>query len=197
MPKPRGASAIGPTVSTQESRGHEASTTAQVRGADWPKDLSTIRGLFQEYRDWLADHSDHSPELQARVRSGLSLIDQLTAELPGAYGPPRGEVLLWREGSDVVACGALRELEPRLGEIKRIYVREDYRGKEFGRPFVRALIDRAQQLGYAALRADTLPSMRAAIEFYQELGFRPIASYWPHPVAKALFFERSVGPPGA
>lgn len=122
----------------------------------------------------------------------MAQVDQLIAELPGAYGPPRGDMLLWFEGDHLVACGALRELEPKVGELKRIYVRSDYRGKAFGHPFVRALIDRARELGYKRLRADTLPTMSAAIEFYQELGFRRIPAFWPHPVADALFFEREI-----
>lgn len=165
---------------------------AFFRGASWPEDLDTVRRLFQEYRQWLADHQDSAALSEPRVRSGLALVDQLIAELPGAYGPPRGEILLWFEDDSMVACGALRELEPMVGEIKRIYVRSDYRGKGFGRPFVRALIDRARGLGYERLRVDTLPTMTAAIEFYQELGFRPIAAFWPHPVADALFFECAI-----
>ncbi len=125
---------------------------------------------------------------------GLTLVDRLIAELPGAYGPPRGEVLLWHERDEVVACGALRELEPGIGEIRRIHVRPDYRGREFGLPFVRALIDRARSLGYVTLRADTLPTMQAAIEFYQELGFHRVGPFWPHPAANALFFERAIAP---
>jgi hypothetical protein len=42
------------------------------------------------------------------------------------------------------------------------------------------------------VRVDTLPTMTAAIEFYQEMGFKPIPPYWPHPVPGALFFEYRV-----
>jgi GNAT superfamily N-acetyltransferase len=76
-----------------------------------------------------------------------------------------------------------------------LYVREDHRGGEFGRRLTGALIDRARELGYRRVRADTLPSMRAAIQFYQELGFDPIPAYWPHPVPGALFFEYKVEKP--
>ncbi|MGC2035020.1 MAG: GNAT family N-acetyltransferase [Thermoplasmata archaeon] len=151
-----------------------------------------VRRLFQDYRQWLADHQDPATQSGPRVREGIALVDQLIAELPGAYGPPHGEILLWFEDDRVVACGAIRELEPNVGEIKRIYVRPDYRGKGFGHPFVRALIDQARRLGYERLRVDTLPTMQAAIEFYQELGFRPIKAFWSHPVANALFFEREI-----
>lgn len=165
---------------------------AALRRVSWPDDLDTVRQLFQGYRQWLTDHQDLTPQAESRVRSGLALVDRLVAELPGGYGPPGGEVLLWWEDTSVVACGGLRELEPKVGEIKRIYVRPDYRGKGFGAPFVRALVERARDLGYGRVRADTLPTMTAAIEFYQEAGFRRIPAFWSHPVAGALFFEYQV-----
>lgn len=170
----------------------EALPKAQLRRVRWGEDIETVRRLFQEYRQWLADHRDPAPLAANRVTAGLELVDGLIATLPGAYGPPRGDVLLWIAADGIAACGALRGLEPSVGEIKRIFVRSDYRGKEFGRPFVRAMIDRARELGYKRLRADTLPSMTAAIEFYQELEFRPVPAYWPHPVAGAIFFERAI-----
>ena len=163
-----------------------------MRRVRWPEDLGTVKRLFGEYRLWLADHHDAATSSQSRVKAGLGLIDKLLSDLPGVYGPPRGDILLWFEQESVVACGALRELEPGIGEIKRIYVRADYRGKTFGHPFVQAMIARARELKYERVRVDTLPTMRSAIEFYQELGFRPIAAFWPHPAAGALFFEREV-----
>lgn len=168
--------------------------SAQVRSARWPEDGKVIRPLFVEYRQWVADHGDPAPASHDRVAEGLALIDRLTKELPRPYKPPHGDILLWFEGESVVACGALRETEPGVGEIRRIYVRPDYRGGEFGRPFVRALIARARELRFKKVRADTLPTMAAAIEFYQELGFHPTAAFWPHPAIGALFFEREVGP---
>lgn len=172
----------------------EPAPKATLRPVRWPEDLERVRPLFQDYRDWLADHRDPYPEARVRVASGLALIDSLIAGLPGTYGPPRGDVLLWSDEKGLVACGALREIEPGVGEGKRIYIRGDFRGPTFGRPFVRALLARAGELRYRRLRADTLPTMRAAIEFYQELGFRRVDAFWPHPVADAIFFEREVEP---
>lgn len=173
--------------------GEEPSEKASARSVDWSRDLPTVRTLFLGYRQWLADHRPPSPAEGASTHAGLAVIDRLIEALPGDYRPPRGDVLLWREGEEVVACGALRELEPKVGEIKRIYVRPDYRGKEFGPPFVRELIRRARELGWNRLRADTLPTMTAAIGFYHELGFRRIVAFWPHPVPDAIFFERAIG----
>jgi ribosomal protein S18 acetylase RimI-like enzyme len=95
----------------------------------------------------------------------------------------------------VVACGALRDLGSKVGEIKRVYVRADHRGPGFGPRLTRALLGRARELGYERVRVDTLPSMFAAIQFYQKMGFKPIPAYWPHPVPGALFFEYKVQKP--
>lgn len=170
----------------------DAHPETTFRQAKWPGDLPTVRRLFEDYRGWLEEHRDPAPSSESRARSGLKLIDELISGLPGAYGPPNGEILLWHEHGNLVACGALREIEPKVAEIKRIYIRADHRGKGFGPRWVRALLDRARALGYERVRVDTLSSMSAAIEFYQELGFRPIPPFWPHPAAGALFFEYRV-----
>ncbi len=156
---------------------------------NWSTERDTVRRLFRDYRDWLDDHRDTAASADLTVKLGLAQVDKQIEELPGSYGPPRGEIILAFAQEAVVACGALRELEPKVGEIKRVYVRADHRGPGFGPILTRALLDRARELNYERVRVDTLPSMTAAIRFYQELGFAPIPAYWPHPVPGALFFE--------
>jgi len=175
-----------------------------LRRVVWSKELDAVRRLFQDYRDWISDHRDTGSSAAPRVKNGLGLIDRLIEELPGEYGPPRGDVILAFAEGEVVACGALRELEPKVGEIKRVYVRSDHRGPGFGPRLTQALLDRADELGYERIRVDTLPTMSAAIEFYQKMGFVPIPGYWPHPVPSALYFEYTLmkssprhGPPKA
>jgi putative acetyltransferase len=163
-----------------------------LRRVNWSTDLVTVRRLFQDYRKWLAEHQESPSNVEGTVPAGLGSIDKETAELPGVYGPPRGEIILAFKHDALVACGALRGLGPKLGEIKRVYVRADHRGPGFGPRLTQALLDRARELGYARVRVDTLPTMTAAIEFYQEMGFKPIPPYWPHPVPGALFFEYRV-----
>jgi len=165
----------------------------KLRSVRWSEELGTVRRLFEDYRKWVADHQDPAPEAKSRVAAGLAEIDRLVAGLPGAYGPPRGDVILAFAKESLVACGALREIGPKVGEIKRVYVRADHRGPGFGPRLTRALLDRALELGYERVRVDTLPSMTAAIEFYQEMGFRPIPAFWPHPASGARFFEYVLG----
>jgi len=161
----------------------------RLRRVNWSKDLATVRRLFQEYRQWLAVHSDSAPVAQPRVQTGLGMVDRLIAELPGEYGPPGGDVILAFANKSLVACGALRKLEPKVGEIRRVYVRAAHRGPGFGPRLTRALLNRARELGYERVRVDVLPTMAAAIQFYPAMGFEPIPSFWPHPVTGAVFFE--------
>ncbi|HEY6238516.1 MAG TPA: GNAT family N-acetyltransferase [Thermoplasmata archaeon] len=179
-------------MTQQHPSRHRGNLEADRRLVSWEADLETARSLFHDYRNWLAEHRDPDPGAQARGDQGLATIDELIAQLPGAYGPPSGDVLLWTRGESVVACGAIRQLDAKVGEIKRISVRPDFRGKEFGAIFVAAMIDRARELGYEQLKVDTLPSMTSAIEFYQEAGFKPAPPYWPNPAAGAVYFERTL-----
>jgi len=180
-------------MSPRERHNPDSHPDTTLRRVNWSTDLETVRRLFQDYRQWIADHRDTAASAESSVKAGLGEIDKQIAELPGAYGPPRGDIILAFAKDALVACGSLRELEQRVGEIKRIYVRADHRGPGFGPRMTGALLDRARALGYERVRVDTLPSMTAAIQFYQEMGFVPIPSYWPHPVPGALFFEYREG----
>jgi ribosomal protein S18 acetylase RimI-like enzyme len=173
-----------------DSESHPGTT---LRPVNWSTDLGTVRRLFQDYRQWLADHRDTSPSAGSTVERGLQEVDTQIAELPGAYGPPGGEIILAFAQEALVACGALRGLQPKVAEIKRIYVRADHRGPGFGPRLTGELLSRARVLGYERVRVDTLPTMTAAIQFYQDMGFKPIPAYWPHPVPGAVFFEYTMG----
>jgi ribosomal protein S18 acetylase RimI-like enzyme len=167
----------------------DAYSDTVIRRVNWAQESELVRRLFQGYRDWIAKHADTAGASDSTVPLGLRQLDRVIAELPGDYGPPKGDVLLAFKQSDVVACAALRGLETGVGEIKRIYVRPDHFGPVFGPRLVTAILSRAREIGYRRVRVDALPSMKAAIQYYQELGFKPIESYWAHPVSGALFFE--------
>lgn len=166
--------------------------TTQIRRVNWAKDRESVSQFFREYRDWLAEHAGVSSERTLSLPPGLAMVDRAIADLPGVYGPPRGDVLLAERDGERAACGVLREWEPRVGQIERIYVRPDHRGPGFGPKLIRALLDRARELGYERIRVDAIPTMIAAIAYYQEMGFRGIPAYWSHPVPGTRFFERDV-----
>jgi carbonic anhydrase len=85
---------------------------------------------------------------------------------------------------------ALRALSEDLCEMKRLYVRPEFRGKSLGRALAEAVIRQAAEIGYTRMRLDTIQgTMDPAIRLYRELGFREIPAYYSSPVRETLFME--------
>jgi len=66
--------------------------------------------------------------------------------------------------------------------MKRLYVRASARGTGVGGALVEAILESAEELGYAEMKLDTLPWMDSAMAIYQQFGFREIAAYYDNPV---------------
>jgi ribosomal protein S18 acetylase RimI-like enzyme len=106
--------------------------------------------------------------------------------LPGAYGPPRGALLL----SPGRGCVALRPLDGRTAEMKRLYVRPAARGTGLGRALAEAAVARARELGFERLCLDTIAArMEAAVALYRSMGFEEIPPYAEDPTPSALCLE--------
>jgi GNAT superfamily N-acetyltransferase len=98
--------------------------------------------------------------------------------LPGKYSEPEGQILFAKDGDKFAGIVAMRPLEDAgAAEMKRLYVREDWRGQGLGRELVARIIGCARAQGYVALRLDTVPQLEAAIALYLDLGFKEIGDY--------------------
>jgi putative acetyltransferase len=117
-------------------------------------------------------------------------FDKELAGLPGDYAPPQGRLLLAELKRNAAGCVALHPLEPQICEMKRLYVRPEYRGQKLGLALVNAVLDEARKIGYQRIRLDTVePSMRDAVAMYRQFGFHEIASYRLNPMAGTLYME--------
>jgi len=116
-------------------------------------------------------------------------FDRELAGLPGEYAPPGGVLLLARVRGKFVGCVAMRKLEDGICEMKRLFVRPEFRGKKIGRELVEAVLNEARRRAYPVMRLDTVPIMKEAITLYRSLGFREIRPYRENPVPGALFME--------
>ncbi|MFX0008285.1 MAG: GNAT family N-acetyltransferase [Promethearchaeota archaeon] len=109
--------------------------------------------------------------------------------LPKPYCLPRGCLLLAYFDNKLAGCAALRKLENDICEMKRLYVRPEFRRKRIGLELSKSIITRAIEYGYRYMRLDTLPFMKEAINLYHSLGFKEIAPYCYNPIENAKFFE--------
>lgn len=153
----------------------------QISTASSPQDLTLVRRLFEEYAAWLG----FSLEYQG--------FAQELADLPGKYGSPQGRLLLARCQGVPAGCGALRPLSSATCEMKRLYVRPEFRGRKLGLLLAQRLVADARLLGYQFMRLDTVPAkMGDANRLYRAIGFYEIEPYYESSQPGTCFLERKL-----
>ena len=153
----------------------------QITQAETAEQIEQARALFREYEAWLG------------INLCFQNFEQELAELPGAYAEPDGRLMLAYYNDELAGCVALRLIGRRTCEMKRLFVREKFRGKGFGRLLIDTVIRDARQIGYERMRLDTIPpKMNDAIALYRSRGFEEIPAYYGNPVPGAIFMELSL-----
>lgn len=150
----------------------------ELRDVDWSRDIETVRNLFRAY--------------VAALNLDLTFqgFDDELATLPGKYAPPQGAAILAEVERQPAGVVALRPMDANVCEMKRLFVDNAFQGLGIGKMLTEAIIERAQALGYLAMRLDTLrPSMDRAVSLYRTLGFVEIAPYYHNPFPGATFLE--------
>jgi GNAT superfamily N-acetyltransferase len=141
------------------------------------RSLSAAKSLI---RDHFEAHSEaHDP----------SQIAAIIDKLPSPYVPPAGGLWVAWDGDEATGCVALQSLADGVGEVKRMYVKPEHRGKGIAREMAKLVIEEARARGYSRLRLGTLASMRPAQNLYTSLGFVPIDPYRNIEFGTTLFYE--------
>ncbi len=151
----------------------QAATVEQIEAA---------RNLFREYEAWF----------------GMNLcfqnFDEEVANLPDKYAAPDGRLLLAFVDANLAGCIALRRLEDGVCEMKRLFVKSDFRGQKIGIALIEKLIEEARKIGYEKMRLDTFPpKMAKAVSLYESYGFVEIPPYYHNPYGDTLFMELELG----
>jgi len=144
-------------------------------------DMQTTREMFMEYQQWLG------------VDLCFQDFENELAGLPGKYAPPGGEIYIARDGDAVAGIIAVRPVgdpEEKISEMKRLYVRENWRGHGLGRSLAEMAIDFAASAGYRRMVLDTLPSLETAKRMYARMGFKEMAPYYENPLPGVVYMEK-------
>ncbi len=152
--------------------------TVEIVCAQSEQDIKAVRELFGEYQDWL----------------GADLcfqgFDDELRSLPGKYGRPEGVLLLAKDGEKIVGCVGVRPLaEEKLCEMKRLWVRQPWRGTGVGRRLAVGSIEAAQNLGYQTMKLDTLERLAEAVSLYRALSFTETDAYYDNPLERVIYMS--------
>jgi GNAT superfamily N-acetyltransferase len=90
------------------------------------------------------------------------------------------DVVLAYDGSLPVACAGFRHYEDGVAELKRVFVREEYRGRGISKAVLALLEKRAAEKGYTSLILETGAPLARSISLYKSLGYHLIDNYGPY-----------------
>jgi ribosomal protein S18 acetylase RimI-like enzyme len=159
-------------------------TDIQIQTPTTHEEMLGLRSLFMEYANSL------------QVDLCFQNFNNELLNLPGDYRAPLGALLMATANSEFAGCCALRPLRsvdyPNACEMKRLYVRPDYRGLGLGRRLTEKIMDAARLVGYGCILLDTLDDMESARTLYDDLGFVDVPPYYFNPIAGAHYLKATL-----
>jgi GNAT superfamily N-acetyltransferase len=163
-------------------------TIAQVKTT---ADITAMQELIREYTTWAFKLEAKSHE--APTFAGL---EEELANLPGEFAPPGGRLLLAKYDGRPAGCIALKRHDSTTCELKRFYVRPDFRGLGIGKSLVQQLLDEACRSGYRRMVLDSHYTMKKAHDIYEAFGFKRVSAPSDYPeelIPIVVFMEVDLG----
>jgi putative acetyltransferase len=142
------------------------------------KEYEAAAILFKEYAAWL------------NIDLGFQKFDEELLQLQEMYYFPAGAILLSKKENIFTGCVAVRKKENSIAELKRMFIKTQYRKEGIGALLLQRALEIATQLHYKKIRLDTLDTMTPAINLYKKHGFYEIEPYYFNPEKNAVFFEK-------
>ena len=142
------------------------------------EELEEVKNLFLQY------------EKSIGINLCFQGFQEEMATLPGKYQEPQGVLILLNIKGEAAGCCALRPLDDRICELKRLYVKEEHRRRGLSKILMERILKEAKEKGYERIRLDTLETMKPAIQLYRSYGFQEISPYIYNPLPEALYFEK-------
>jgi GNAT superfamily N-acetyltransferase len=153
---------------------------ALVKVSENTEQLDQVHALTRAFVEWHRQRYVEDIKLIDKYFDAPAFEEEL-ASLPGKYAPPHGTLLLATHEDSPAGCVALREIDARTCEMKRMFIYAHLHGKGIGKALAQALIERAHAIGYQSMRLNTGLRQDEAKALYQSLGFRVIEPYYELP----------------
>ena len=134
--------------------------------------------LFKEYAAWLS------------IDLSFQHFEDELKELKSMYALPEGGIILCKNADDYIGCVAVRRIDDKTGELKRMYIKRAYQNKGLGKKLLDEALALAKKCGYESVRLDTLNTMASAMNFYKRNGFIETAPYYNNPIDTAVYFQK-------
>ena len=156
-----------------------------------------VRELFLEYAAWLGvdlcfqgfeEELAGLPGKYAPPQGRLFILGQV-GMIPPPYPLPQGEGESSANSNVVMGCGAFRGLDDETCEMKRLFIREEFRGGGLGRKMAEHLVEEARDAGYKFMVLDTLRKMSTAVSLYRSMGFEECEAYYENPVPGVVYLR--------
>ena len=143
-----------------------------------------ITALFSEYTNMLITN-DNSFQNYLDIQHYEEEINHLEK----IYGMPFGRLYLAYCNGEAAGCIGLKNIDKKNCEMKRLFVRPQFRGKNIGKLLVQKIITDAKELGYSYILLDTLPFLEKAIDMYKQFGFYTIDCYNNSPMSTSIYMR--------
>lgn len=152
-----------------------------VPAYDHPQEVGE---LFSEYTDMLI-----AGDSSFREYLDIQHYDEEVEHLEAKYGLPYGRLYLAFYKGEPAGCIGLRKIDEQNCEMKRLYVRPQFRGQHIGNQLIQKIIDDAKEIGYSHMLLDTLPFLESAVHMYEKYGFYEIESYNDSPMSTSIYMR--------
>lgn len=143
-----------------------------------------IKKLFLEYTDLLVKN-DASFAKYLEIQNYNSELEHLEEK----YGLPYGRLYIAEVENKIAGCIGLLKIDNENCEMKRLYVKPEFRGNKIANKLVAKIIDDAKKIGYKNMLLDTLPFLKGAIHLYKKLGFYEIPKYNNSPMDTSIYMK--------
>ncbi len=120
-------------------------------------------------------------------------LQEELSDLKMKYTKPNGALFAAvAENGEVAGCVAFYHHSTVRCEMKRLYVKPEFRKANIGRRLIEAIILAARQDGYQEMVLDTIKPLRSAIHLYREYGFEEIPAYYHNPMEDVVYMKLDV-----